>query len=75
MLSLKSYLSKNIKNISSHSMVRSKLLDISSTIILIEANKYNQKSNKNIILTIGTLPVEFLILSVDKRLILPDRYY
>ena len=56
-------------------MVRSKLLDISSTIILIEANKYNQKSNKNIILTIGTLPVEFLILSVDKRLILPDRYY
>ena len=75
MLSLKSYLSKNIKNISSYSMVRSKLLDISSTIILIEANKYNQKSNKNIILTIGTLPVEFLILSGEKRLILPDRYY
>ena len=56
-------------------MVRSKLLDISSTIILIEANKYNQKSNKNIILTIGTLPVKFLILSGDKRLILPGRYY
>ena len=63
MLSLKSYLSKNIKNISSYSMVRSKLLDISSTIILIEGNKYNQKSTKNIVLTIGTLPVEFLILS------------
>ena len=44
-------------------MVRSKLLDISSTIILIEANKYNKKSTKNIILTICTLPVEFLILS------------
>ena len=44
-------------------MVRSKLLDISSTIILIKGNKYNQKSTKNIVLTIGTLPVEFLILS------------